>query len=129
MIATRFCTPYLFVCLLWAGAALAQAADFASALPLAGGKVVGVVSVVGALEKPKPLPVFKSRSFCGASVPNETLLVSADGRLRNAAVILRSLNVAVIAGATDQNRSRQPTLRLYTPCSGRAVGQRAAAQE
>ena len=97
MIATRFCTLYLFACLLWVGAALAQAADFASALPLARGKVVGVVSVVGALEKPKPLPVFKSRSFCGAGVPNETLLVSADGRLRNAAVILRSLNAAVIA--------------------------------
>ena len=96
MIATRFCTPYLLVCLLWAGAALAQAADFVSVLPLAGGKVVGVVSVVGALEKPKPLPVFKSRSFCGANVPNETLLVSADGRLRNAAVILRPLNVAVV---------------------------------
>jgi len=92
MIATRFCTLYLFACLLWAGAALAQAADFASALPLARGKVVGVVSVVGALEKPKPLPVFKSRSFCGASVPNETLLISADGRLRNAAVILRPLS-------------------------------------
>jgi hypothetical protein len=46
--------------------------------------------VIGAVVKPKPLPVFKSRSFCGASVPNETLLVAADGRLRNAAVILRS---------------------------------------
>lgn len=92
MIATRFCMLYLFACLLWAGAALAQAAEFASALPLARGKVVGVVSVVGAVEKPKPLPVFKSRSFCGASVPNETLLVTAEGRLRNAAVILRPLS-------------------------------------
>jgi len=96
MIATRFSTLYLFACLLWADAALAQAADFASALPLARGNVVGVVSVVGALERPKPLPVFKSRSFCGASMPNETLLVSADGRLRNAAVILRPLNAAAI---------------------------------
>lgn len=96
MIATRFSTPYLFACLLWAGAALAPAADFVSVLPLAGGKVVGVVSVAGELAKPKPLPVFKSRSFCGASVPNETLLVSAEGRLRNAAVVLRPLNVAVV---------------------------------
>ncbi|HEX5692930.1 MAG TPA: carboxypeptidase regulatory-like domain-containing protein [Roseiflexaceae bacterium] len=56
----------------------------------AAGRIAGRVSVIGAVEKPKPLPVFKSRSFCGASVPNETLLVTADGRLRNAAVILRS---------------------------------------
>lgn len=72
---------------------------FAALLPLlaatpvwAGGRVVGVVSVAGLPAKVKPLPVFKSRSFCGANVANETLLVSADGRLRNAAVILRPLS-------------------------------------
>ena len=64
---------------------------------MARGKVVGVVSVVGVADKPKPLPVFKSRSFCGARVPNETLLVSADGRLRNAAVILRPLSAVIAA--------------------------------
>ena len=64
---------------------------------VARGKVVGVVSVAGVAEKSKPLPVFKSRSFCGASVPNETLLVTADGRLRNAAVILRPLSGGVVA--------------------------------
>jgi len=80
-----------------AGSALADAADFVSAFPVAGGKVVGVVNVVGAREKPKPLPVFKSRSFCGPSVPNETLLVSADGRLRNAVVILRPLRAVAAA--------------------------------
>jgi len=58
-----------------------------------GGRVVGVVSVAGVPAKPKPLPVFKSRSFCGAQVANETLLVNADGRLRNAAVMLRPLGV------------------------------------
>ncbi len=58
----------------------------------AGGKVIGIVSVAGVPDKPKPLPVFKSRSYCGASVANETLLISADGRLRNAAVILRPLS-------------------------------------
>lgn len=63
-----------------------------------GGRVVGVVSVAGVPAKPKPLPVFKSRSFCGAQVANETLLVNADGRLRNAAVILRPLS-AVMAAA------------------------------
>lgn len=97
MIATRFWTFGLFACLIWAGAVAAQAADFGSAFAVARGKVVGVVSVAGAREKPKPLPVFKSRSFCGASVPNETLLVSAEGRLRNAAVVLRPLGAAPVA--------------------------------
>lgn len=92
MIASRFCTLYLCTRLLWVGAGLANAADVASAPSVAGGKIVGVVSAIGAMGKPKPLPVFKSRSFCGPSVPNETLLVSADGRLRNAAVILRPLS-------------------------------------
>lgn len=97
MNATRFCTLYLCTCLLCVGTGLADAAGVASALPIAAGKVVGVVGVIGALGKPKPLPVFKSRSFCGASVPNETLLVAADGRLRNAAIILKPLNAVAAA--------------------------------
>jgi len=87
----------LFLLSLFARAPLALPADSASVIGAAGGKVTGVVSVAGALTKPKPLPVFKSRTFCGASVPNETMLVSADGRLRNAVVILRPLNAAVVA--------------------------------
>jgi hypothetical protein len=74
------------------GADFAQGVETTSVVAPAGGKIVGIVSMAGALDKPKPLPVFKNRSFCGASVANETLLVSADGRLRNAAVILRPLN-------------------------------------
>jgi len=73
--------------LLFAGASSAMAAE-----TVAKGRIVGVVSIAGVVEQPKPLPVFKSRSFCGARVPNETLLVTADGRLRNAAVILRPLS-------------------------------------
>ena len=75
----------------------ASAAQSGAADAVASGKVVGAVSVIGALDKPKPLPVFKSRSFCGASVPNETMLVSADGRLRNAAIVLRPLSSAPAA--------------------------------
>jgi len=74
-----------------------SAAQSGPVYPVGSGKVVGAVSVVGIMDKPKPLPVFKSRSFCGASVPNETMLVSADGRLRNAAVILRPLSRAGVA--------------------------------
>ena len=74
------------------GAIVAAAADSA-----ARGKVVGIVSVAGVTVEPKPLPVFKSRSFCGATVANETLLVDADGRLRNAAVILRPLSSGIVA--------------------------------
>lgn len=57
--------------------------------PTARGKLVGRVSVAGKLPRIQPLQVFKSRSFCGSRVPNETLLLSKDGGLRNAVVILR----------------------------------------
>jgi hypothetical protein len=77
------------------------------------GRIAGRVSVIGAVEKPKPLPVFKSRSFCGASVPNETLLVTADGRLRNAAVILRS--PAAVAAAQPKTVVLDNQRCAFTP--------------
>jgi hypothetical protein len=92
MIAAGIIVFGVLAALLFAGASPAVAAD-----AVAKGRVVGVVSIAGVAEQPKPLPVFKSRSFCGARVPNETLLVSADGRLRNAAVILRPLSGSVVA--------------------------------
>ncbi|MGZ8423890.1 MAG: hypothetical protein ACXWYD_02970 [Candidatus Binatia bacterium] len=92
MITTRFIVFCSLAWLLFNGAILAAAAD-----SMARGKVVGIVSVAGVADKPKPLPVFKSRSFCGATVANETLLVGADGRLRNAAVILRPLSGGTVA--------------------------------
>ena len=58
----------------------------------ATGSVSGTVSVAGAYQRPKPLPVFKNRSFCGSAVPNETLLIGAGGGLRNAVVLLRPLD-------------------------------------
>jgi hypothetical protein len=69
--------------------ALSAAGGFALA---ATGKVTGTVSVAGAYQRPKPLPVFKNRSFCGTAVPNEALLVGASGGLRNAVVLLRPLD-------------------------------------
>lgn len=83
--------------LLFLGPAHTRWAHSGSLDPPTTGKVVGVVSVVGATAKPKPLPVFKNRSYCGASVANETLLVSADGRVRNAAILLRPLSGAPAA--------------------------------
>jgi hypothetical protein len=53
--------------------------------------VTGAVSVAGIYQRPKPLPVFKNRAFCGPSVTDETLLLGAGGELRNAVVLLRSL--------------------------------------
>jgi hypothetical protein len=52
------------------------------------GSVSGRVGVAMAPQRPKPLPVFKNRAFCGPTVPNETLLVGGGGELQNAAVIL-----------------------------------------
>jgi len=97
MITIRNIILWLGASLLFAGPAQAGAALSGPADSAPRGKVVGAVSVVGALQKPRPLPVFKSRSFCGASVPDETLLVTPDGRLRNAAVILRPLSSVTAA--------------------------------
>ena len=59
----------------------------------------GRVIVGGSYDKPKPLPVFKNRSFCGSRVLNETLLVGREGGLRNAVVTLHPL---------DRNAAAQP---------------------
>jgi hypothetical protein len=56
------------------------------------GAVSGRITLAGAVPKPKPLPVFKSRSYCGAEVRNETLLVNHDGGLKNGVVILRPVH-------------------------------------
>ena len=63
------------------------------------GRVSGRVIVGGSYDKPKPLPVFKNRSFCGSRVLNETLLVGREGGLRNAVVTLHPL---------DRNAAAQP---------------------
>lgn len=72
------------------------------------GGVSGRVIVGGSYDKPKSLPVFKNRSFCGARLPNETLLVGRDGGLRNAVVTLhpidRSAGVRPLQVALDNKR-------------------------
>jgi hypothetical protein len=59
--------------------------------------VSGTVSVAGNHQRSKPLPVFKNRSFCGAQVSNETLLVGRHGGLRNAVVTFHPLDRKVAA--------------------------------
>jgi hypothetical protein len=54
--------------------------------------VSGSVSVAGNPQRPKPLPVFKNRSFCGPQVSNETLLVGRHGALRNAVLTFHPLD-------------------------------------
>jgi len=64
------------------------------------GRIAGRVIIAGAYDRLKPLPVFKNRSFCGPTVPNETLLVGRKGGLRNAVVTLHPI---------DQNASTRAT--------------------
>jgi hypothetical protein len=59
--------------------------------------VSGTVSVAGNQQRSKPLPVFKNRSFCGAQVPNETLLVGRHGGLRNAVLTFHPLDRKAVA--------------------------------
>jgi plastocyanin len=61
------------------------------------GRITGRVILAGHYKNPKPFPVFKNRSFCGARVPNETLLVGRDGGLRNAVVTLHPLDRRAVA--------------------------------
>jgi len=63
--------------------------------------VSGMVSIAGSYPWPKPLPVFKNRSFCGPTVINETLLVGAGGGLRNAVVLLRPMDGKVAVQASS----------------------------
>jgi hypothetical protein len=59
------------------------------------GQLRGAVLLSGKYQRPAPLKVVKSRSFCGLTVHNETLLVDPGGGVRNAVVILRPLDRAV----------------------------------
>ena len=56
-----------------------------------GAVVAGRIVIAGTVAPAKPLPVFKNRNFCGRQVPNETLIVGRDGGVKNAVVILRTL--------------------------------------
>jgi len=72
------------------GFAKSRAADMSFAAANSFGRANGKVVVSGLVSPPPPLPVFKSRQFCGVTVANETLLVSKDGGLQNAVVTLRA---------------------------------------
>ena len=62
-------------------------------LPVRGtASVSGKIVLAGSFSTPKPLPVFKSRAFCGPVVANETLLVGRDGGLKNGVVILHAID-------------------------------------
>lgn len=77
------------------------------------GRVVGRVIVAGVVPKSQALQVFKSRSFCGAAVPNETLLVNSFGGLRNAVVILRP--IAKSASAPPRQAELDNQRCAFTP--------------
>jgi hypothetical protein len=66
------------------------------------------VLVTGTYSQPRPLQVFKNRKFCGAAVPNETLMINPDGALRNAVVTLvpldREVTVAPGVSVLDNQR-------------------------
>ncbi|HXV83001.1 MAG TPA: carboxypeptidase regulatory-like domain-containing protein [Candidatus Binatia bacterium] len=63
------------------------------------GRIVGGVRLEGHFEKPRPLPVYKNRDFCGAQVPNEGLLVGPQRGLQNV--------VLIISGARKETRENQ----------------------
>jgi len=62
--------------------------------------VTGRITIAGTFPAAKPLPVFKNRNFCGPRVANETFILSRDGGVKNAVVILRAI---------DRSEPVQPT--------------------
>jgi plastocyanin len=93
----RACAQYLFI---WLGlivisaslrGSIVAAADRSPGAFAETAAIQGRVRISGAQQRLKPLPVFKSRAFCGAMVRNETLLIGADGGVENAVVLLRPL--------------------------------------
>ena len=67
-------------------------------LVFAGATLRGKVIVSSPYEPPLPLKVFKSRSFCGANVPNETLMIGAGGGVANAVITLTPVD-RIVAGS------------------------------
>ena len=61
--------------------------DSAAAVRLA--QVSGIVTVAAPLPTPKPLPVFKNRAYCGTSIPDRSMLITREGGLQNAVILLR----------------------------------------
>jgi plastocyanin len=64
------------------------------------GRIVGSVRLEGHFEKPRPLPVYKNRDFCGPQVSNESLLVGSRRGLKNM--------VLIISGARRVTEENQP---------------------
>ena len=64
------------------------AAQYHEGSVINGGSVSGSVRVVGDVPTLPPQPVFKEHEVCGDTMPDERLLVGANGALRNAVVSL-----------------------------------------
>ncbi|MGE5216047.1 MAG: hypothetical protein ACM3SP_03470 [Chloroflexota bacterium] len=84
--------------------------------------VQGKISLAAPFPKTRRLPVFKNRDYCGATVVNETLLVDADGGVKNAVVLLRPLVEKSVARpqflTLDNQRCRFiPHVQIATPGS------------
>ncbi|MBI4525385.1 MAG: hypothetical protein HY695_16410 [Deltaproteobacteria bacterium] len=57
------------------------------------GRIVGTVRLKGGFKTPPPLRVNKNRDFCGAEVPNKSLLIGPEGGVQNAVIIIRGLQI------------------------------------
>ena len=66
-------------------------AEYKEIVVLDGGTVSGTVRVTGEVPKLPPQAVYKEHETCGETLPDERLLVGANGALRNAVVYLVSV--------------------------------------
>ncbi len=55
------------------------------------GRIEGRVRLESPSNRPRPLTVNKNHDFCGAEVPNESLLIGPEGGVQNAVIIIRGL--------------------------------------
>ena len=52
------------------------------------GRIVGRVRLEGSFKRPALLKVYKNRAFCGAEVPNESLLLGPEGGVQNVVITI-----------------------------------------
>jgi len=88
------------------------------------GSISGVVKAPPPSEAPKPLHVVKDIDKCGERIPDETLLVNAEGEVQNAVVSIENISEGVPIDRTLRPRLYNSGCRFQPHVLAVAVGQK-----
>lgn len=103
-------TPWFIASMLQAASFLDDATAYQVVKVINGGTIQGEVKYVGRISKPKLIPVTKDPDHCGHGglVEDEALIVSADGGIKNAIIILEGIT----KGKGFEQNVYEATLRM-----------------